>query len=264
MELISAGELERYAYCPLSWWLSRKGIIGRGKELKEGIKKHKELEKDVSFVKEAEEKVFTSEFMIAILATSASILSLIGVGIYLSQLIQASVITMLIAAIWLISAAFFLFVALKSARLLMSRREVAAIPPGIIEYIGGEHSADLISRGHGLIGKPDYVIGTDNTHIPVEFKAGRIPRGPLFSHILQVAAYSIIIEEKYGRVPYGVLIYGNNQYKIKIGTELKETVLKKAAEMRIALKTGSVHRDHNRVSKCRNCSRRARCSERLA
>lgn len=263
MELISASELERYAYCPLSWWLGRKGAVGVSKELEEGIKKHKELEKGLRMVKEEEEKIFTSEFMIAILATSASILSLIGVGIYISQMIEASIITMVIAAIWLISASFFLIVALKTTRLIMSRREVAAIPSGRIEYIADEHSPDLISNKYRLVGKPDYVIGIDNTYVPIEFKAGRIPRGPLFSHILQIVAYSLITEEKYGKVAYGMLVYGSNQYKISITEELKEVVLKKANEMREALKTSVVHRDHKKVSKCRTCSRRSYCKEKL-
>jgi CRISPR-associated exonuclease Cas4 len=263
MELISASELERYAYCPLSWWLARKGLVRVSKELKEGIEKHKELEKELVVIKEEEEKIFTSEFIIAILAASASILSLIGVGIYISQMIEASIITMVIAAIWLVSATFFLFVALKAAKLVMSSREIAAIPSGKIEYIADEHSSDLISNRHGLIGKPDYVINIEGALVPIEFKSGRIPRGPLFSHILQIVAYSLIVEERYGRVPYGMLVYGTNQYKISITDELKQVVIKKANEMREALKTGVVHRDHKKISKCRFCSRRSYCSEKL-
>ncbi|MDI6855451.1 MAG: CRISPR-associated protein Cas4 [Candidatus Thermoplasmatota archaeon] len=263
MEFISAGELEKYAYCPLSWWLARKGIAGKGKELKEGIDEHKELERGLSVIKEEEEKLFTSEFMIAILATSASILSIVGVGIYISQMVVASIIAMVIAAIWLVASAFFLFVALKSAKLLMSSREVAAIPSGTIEYIADEYSPNLVSNKHKLIGKPDYVIRINDGYVPVEFKAGRVPRGPLFSHIIQLVAYSLITEERYGKVAYGMLVYGKNQYKISISDELRETALKKANGMREALRTGIVHRDHKKVSKCRNCSRRSYCSEKL-
>lgn len=263
MKIISASEIEKYTYCPLSWWLSKEGIKGRGNELREGIEKHKELEKDVWAVKEEEERAFTSEFMIVILASSASILSLIGIGIYLSQMIQASIITMSIAAMWLVSAAFFLFIALKSTQLVRERKRIASIPTGTIEYIGGEESENIMSKKHGLIGKPDYVISTSEGYIPVEFKAGRIPRGPLFSHILQMVVYGALVEEKYGAVPYGMLIYGNNQYKIRITEPLKDVLLKKINDMRTALDTGIIHRDHTKTSKCRHCSRREYCNEKL-
>ncbi len=35
-ELISAGDLEKFGYCPLSWWLSRKLAPEEGDELVAG------------------------------------------------------------------------------------------------------------------------------------------------------------------------------------------------------------------------------------
>lgn len=40
---VSASDLERYAYCPLSWQLSRSGVSGVGHAVEEGVKKHAEI-----------------------------------------------------------------------------------------------------------------------------------------------------------------------------------------------------------------------------
>jgi len=263
MEFASASEIEKYSYCPLSWWLSRKGVEGKGNELKEGIGAHHEIEKNIEVIKKEEEKLFSSEFMIAVLSTAATILSLVGVGVYLSQEEAASAITMIISAIWLASAAFFLVVALKSTQLARSIRTVVDLPNGTIDYVAGEGVEDLSSKKTGLIGRPDYVINVRGSFVPVEIKTGRVPRGPLFSHIMQLTAYCVLVEEKYGKTEYGMLMYGNQAYRISLTDELKTTLFKKVDKMREALKTGIVHRDHNKPGKCRHCSRRNACNESL-
>jgi len=266
MEPVSASEIEKYTYCPLSWWLSRKGVEGKGKELREGIGRHHEIEKNVEIIKKEEEKLFSSEFMIAVLSTTATILSLVGVGIYFSQQREfESAITMVISAIWLVSAAVFMVVALKSTQLARSARDIVDLPDGTIEYVSGEGVEDLFSKKTGLIGKPDYVLRVHSgSFVPIEIKTGRVPRGPLFSHIMQLTVYCVLVEEKYGKAEYGMLMYGNQIYKISLTDELKTTLFKKVDEMREAFKTDIVHRNHNRPGKCRHCSRRNACPESLA
>jgi CRISPR-associated exonuclease Cas4 len=41
---VSASDLERHAYCPLSWHLARSGVSGSGEAIELGQKKHKEIE----------------------------------------------------------------------------------------------------------------------------------------------------------------------------------------------------------------------------
>ena len=41
--IISASEMERYGYCPLSWHLDLKGIDAEGEEVLSGVEKHKEI-----------------------------------------------------------------------------------------------------------------------------------------------------------------------------------------------------------------------------
>ncbi|MEC8869338.1 MAG: hypothetical protein VX511_01775, partial [Candidatus Thermoplasmatota archaeon] len=41
--IISASEMERYGYCPLSWWLGRSGVEAEGSEVDSGLAKHREI-----------------------------------------------------------------------------------------------------------------------------------------------------------------------------------------------------------------------------
>ena len=42
-QIISASEMERYGYCPLSWYLDLRGIDAEGEEVNTGVEKHKEI-----------------------------------------------------------------------------------------------------------------------------------------------------------------------------------------------------------------------------
>jgi CRISPR-associated exonuclease Cas4 len=89
--------------------------------------------------------------------------------------------------------------------------------------------------------------------------------GPLFSHILQVAAYCLLIQATGKNSEYGILKYGTEvEHEIEFTEELRNLLINKLNEMESARKTGIVHRNHNRVGKCRKCSRRNICPEKLA
>ncbi len=123
----------------------------------------------------------------------------------------------------------------------------------------------FVSKLHGLSGRPDAVVMDGDHHIPVEIKTGRVPRGPLFSHILQVVAYCVLLEEEYGKAPpYGVIRYGETNYEIEYNDDQKKLLLQKLAEMRASIAKGEAHRNHTRPGKCVHCSRRGVCPERLA
>ena len=49
---VSASDLERHAYCPLSWYLAREGKGGRGKAIDAGRQKHAEIHKKVENFKQ--------------------------------------------------------------------------------------------------------------------------------------------------------------------------------------------------------------------
>ena len=54
---VSASDLERHAYCPLSWSLARDGKTGRGKAISEGVEKHAKIHQKVSEFKQKQNEL---------------------------------------------------------------------------------------------------------------------------------------------------------------------------------------------------------------
>ena len=50
---VSASDLERFMYCPLSWQLAKEGASGIGEAVEDGIEKHKEIHSEMSDFQEA-------------------------------------------------------------------------------------------------------------------------------------------------------------------------------------------------------------------
>ena len=171
-----------------------------------------------------------------------------------------------LALLWLVGASVFLYRsigALGYAQATRDRYEVR----GDLVYIDSDAEKPklFVSKRHGLSGRPDAVVMEGEDHIPVELKTGRVPRGPLFSHILQVVAYCVLLEDEYGRAPpYGIIRYGETAFEIEYNEDQKKLLLQKLGEMRAAITKGETHRNHSRPGKCIHCSRRSGCPERLA
>lgn len=325
-EFISAGDLEKYSYCPLSWWLSQ-DFEGETQELAEGIKGHEKLGKSLWKIDSGEKTARESERLVFWWAVVATVISIVGLDVLprkdsltLSQVLgvvaliwmlaatyflyratkstihssvvnyEKLILTFAIIAVliainavafvitdvrlaealeataitWLVGASFFMYRTLRSTSIVESLRKEYSVR-GKIEYIDMDESKVFKSEKYGLSGRPDYVIKANQNLIPVEVKTGRTPRGPLFSHILQVAAYSLLIEESTGKAPpYGIIRYPEHEHEIEFNEDLKKVLLEKLGEMRETMKTGIAHRNHERPGKCRNCSRREVCPERLA
>lgn len=122
----------------------------------------------------------------------------------------------------------------------------------------------FFSKKYRISGKPDYIIQKKDKYIPVELKTGRYIT-PQKNHVFQLAAYCHLLEENYGVfVPYGVLVYNNqNEYKIpfdpKIRFELENTIKK----MRTSLKNKKITRNHNDIHRCLNCSMKKYCNNKI-
>ncbi len=173
----------------------------------------------------------------------------------------------IVALLWLIGASFFLYMVLRYSRTAMRLREVHGIEKGAVEYVDAldETTEMLISEKYGLKGRPDYILKREGKLVPVEVKTGRVPRGPLFSHIVQLAAYCLLLEEKYKQPPpYGIIRYADVQHKIEYTSDLKKTLISKIQDMKEILHGGEAHRNHKRPNKCKGCSRRDMCPEKLA
>ena len=327
---ISAGDIEKFGYCPLSWWLSRGQEEPEESEvLKEGSKKHVEIGSEVKKIRDHEEKVKemdagilyfsiggtivslvgltflpfsmsekTSQIMAAValiwllaacyylyraetlvtreekliaerlilgFGMTATIIAIIAFTTYITANVIESYVLEVIALVWLIGACIYLYNSLRhieEARIFRLKHMI----DGEVKYVddGGPAQQLFISKKYRIRGRPDMVLKIDEHEIPVEVKTGRVPRGPLFSHILQLAAYCLLVEERSGRPPYGILRYGNTEHEIEFDDDLRDLLVKKIEEMRMLAKAGGAHRNHNRPGKCRTCSRRDVCPEKLA
>ncbi len=322
---ISAGDLEKYSYCPLSWWQGTENER-ESEGLIKGIKEHERLGKSLWKIDATEKSASQSEKLVFWWAVVATVVAIIGLEVlplevaaelsevlgvvaliwvlaasyflykatrsslhstvvnYERIIIIFAIIAVLIAVnavafaitdmklavsleavaiAWLMGASYFMYKTLRSTGIIDSLRKEFRVK-GKIEYIDMGKAKAFKSEKYGLIGRPDYVIKMDDKVIPVEEKKGRTPQGPLFSHILQIAAYCLLIEEETGKTPpYGLLKYPEHEHEIEYNEDLKKVLLEKLEEMREIMRTGKAHRNHNRPGKCANCSRRDACPEKL-
>ncbi len=324
-ETISASDLERFGYCPLSWWLGMQADV-TSDALEEGEKQHEMVSDKLSKILDEEKKARSWERLILIFSTVATVLGILGLSL-LGGFVDAAVVSAILTVlsiIWVVAAIFLLFrsasvkdkkksasyeqiivgfaivamiIALNAVTVLQfhpdlarlmevgalvllivasfamyrslssslrakRKREEGAIE-GDIRYVGRETSRLLRSERYGLTGRPDYILERNGEIIPVEVKSGRKPKGPLFSHVLQVGAYCLLLEEEGNKVSHGILRYGDMEHEIEFDAELRSILLGKVKEMRRLMESEDVHRNHHRPGKCHSCSRRDMCPERL-
>jgi CRISPR-associated exonuclease Cas4 len=144
---------------------------------------------------------------------------------------------------------------------------VGRVAPVVTGAEGERQERPLVSRRHGLTGRPDYVVRTREGLVPVEAKSARRPAGgvPYDSHLMQLAAYCLLCEDALGaRVPYGVVRYADGEVRVDYTTELRDALLALLSEMREAREAEEVHRSHSEPRRCARCSYREACDESLA
>ncbi len=157
----------------------------------------------------------------------------------------------------------------RRARIL---REGSGLPEGKIVYTDMERAhapkTSLRSERWGLIGKPDYIVASGHSLIPVEVKSTRLPRSgkPYPGHILQLAAYCLLVEETYGRTPpFGYIRYGDGRtIRVPFTEDLRAELLHTLEAMRAAERAQEVKRSHSSPWRCEHCGLAYVCgSERL-
>jgi CRISPR-associated exonuclease Cas4 len=122
-------------------------------------------------------------------------------------------------------------------------------------------SPTLRSARLGLIGRPDHLLRSGNVLIPVEQKPSARRAYP--SHMLQVAAECMLVQEVYGvRPPYGLLVLaGGVQERIQFTPALERRLLQAMAEMRALLNAGTEPGAIWVAPKCQACGFRDTCWE---
>ncbi len=171
--------------------------------------------------------------------------------------------------LWLFALSLLLLIlgGLALARSTRLRQE-GGLPAGRLIYADSAEwrpaPQPLYSKTYQLIGKPDYLVETTAGVIPVEVKSSPAPKIPHLGHLLQLAAYCLLIEETSGRTPpHGLLKYADALFEVDFTWELRRELLDTMSQMRQARLVKSVARSHQQPGKCAACGFYDRCEEAL-
>ena len=122
--------------------------------------------------------------------------------------------------------------AVWGARALSLRRGEAAY--GSLVAVDAGRPAELRSERYRLRGRPDALRrAPDGRLVPVELKSrASPPAGPTRSHLVQVWAYGLLVEETTGRSPpFGVLRYSDGEFRITWDGAARSELLTLRAEV---------------------------------
>ncbi len=148
-------------------------------------------------------------------------------------------------------------------------RRASGLPAGRITYNDARAERGdvrpLVDRELGLVGKPDYLVELENgAMIPVEVKSGQAPRSPYAGHVLQLAAYCLLVESTFGRrPPFGILRYADHEFELDFTRNLEEELLELLDYMREDLQEPEVPRSHHEPARCAGCGVRPHCTASL-
>jgi CRISPR-associated exonuclease Cas4 len=153
------------------------------------------------------------------------------------------------------------------------RQKSAGIPTGRLIYTDtrgwGELEEPLYDPEMNLVGKPDYLVENGGQIIPVEVKTSRPPDAPYDSHLYQLAAYCLLVQQVYGRrPPYGILHYnddsgGQRTFKVDYTAGLEGSIRRLIHEMRQQGMGVDIARSHSSTQRCGSCGYRSICDQRL-
>ena len=151
------------------------------------------------------------------------------------------------------------------------QRREAGLPGGRVVYTdtGGWSAVErpLYYSPLKLTGKPDYLVETRAGLIPVEVKSGSAPPQAYPSHMLQLAAYCLLVEETEGRAPgYGLIKYADAVFRVEYTSALHRELLALLDAMRHARSRSDprgVPRSHDEPRRCAGCGYLPLCDQAL-
>ena len=147
------------------------------------------------------------------------------------------------------------------------RRE-SGLPAGRVTYVDtgawDRCERPLFSSRYRLTGRPDYLVRGREGVVPVEVKSGSAPEQPYAAHVLQLAAYCLLVEEQEGRAPpHGILKYGDRTFEVDYTPALRAELLDTLGAIRRDRRARDVDRSHDEAGRCRGCGHRDCCDQRL-
>ena len=148
------------------------------------------------------------------------------------------------------------FILLAAVLFLLSRKR--GLPEGTVVYEDlirdGIPAKPLRSRRYGLSGQPDMLIRNGGQLIPVEVKSAPAGSCPYPSHVLQLAAYCLLVEENYRiRPDYGIIRYRDGQFEVPFTKELEERLCGMMDRMREINLNGELPPGCGNSRKCMHC-----------
>lgn len=166
----------------------------------------------------------------------------------------------------LLLAGLLLYLALWLTRRAGRNQQRSGLPEGKLVYADtgrwSEVAKPYFSQRYRLTGKPDYLVETDDGLVPVEVKRSTAPPGgrAYDSHVMQLAAYCLLVEEAHNETPpYGFIRYADATVQIDWTDELRDLLLETLDEMRDDLARRDVARSHEDAARCAACGVRHGC-----
>jgi len=155
-----------------------------------------------------------------------------------------------------------LWLALRARR----GRQQSGLPQGRLVYADtGRWSVvakPYFSPRYRLTGKPDYLVDGDDGLVPVEVKHTAAPAGgqAYASHVMQLAAYCLLVEETHGQEPsYGLIRYDDATVLVEYTATVRSQLLALLDEVRASRIRSEVGRSHRDAARCRACGVRHAC-----
>ncbi|GLV58893.1 hypothetical protein KDH_57210 [Dictyobacter sp. S3.2.2.5] len=142
-------------------------------------------------------------------------------------------------------------------KLVREHHQALGLPFGELMYENVDGRGDPItSDEHFLQGKPAYIVKLpDNRLLPVDIKPVALnAMTPEGHHVLQVAAYCLILEE-YSEDPptHGILRYSDREFPIEYTPALRKKVLRHLKQMDLSSAEMPPALQKQKVAKCRAC-----------
>jgi CRISPR-associated exonuclease Cas4 len=150
-----------------------------------------------------------------------------------------------------------------------SLRRSTGLPTGRVIYSDTSawvrNDQVLYSKQHRIAGKPDYLVRDGDNIIPVEVKSSVAPPAPRPGHIMQLAAYCLLVEEtQLIRPAYGIIQYADRQFAIDYTDELRDELMHTAVCMRSdAELSDGPQRSHTDAGRCASCGLRHECNQQM-
>jgi CRISPR-associated exonuclease Cas4 len=149
-------------------------------------------------------------------------------------------------------------------RLIAERHRALGLPAGELVYEDADGEGEtLSSSAFPLVGKPDYIVRLpDGRPVPIELKPGvQNASTPYSNHIIQLAAYCLILEDYFEQPPtHALLRYADREFTIDYTPALRRKVIKLLAEMERCSEQQPPSLANQRAAKCRVCPFQPACA----